>query len=271
MSIAQYLWLLPIGVGLGFLGTLIGAGGGFLLVPLLLIAYPSDQPSIITSISLAVVCLNAFSGSIAYARQRRIDYRSGVLFALATIPGAVMGALAAGHIPRRLFDVSFGMVMLILAACLTQRREQDNAAAGIGVEARQHPTRTWLLADDGHSTSIGVAASLVIGFVSTLLGIGGGVVHVPALVHLLSFPVHSATATSHFILAITAGTGTAVHVLTGAFHHGVRRMLVLGIGVIVGAPLGARLSRRLHGMWIMRSLAVALALAGLRLIWLGAA
>jgi hypothetical protein len=166
--------------------------------------------------------------------------------------------------------MSFGMVMLIMAGYLTQRPKHDSPAPGTGIQVGQHRTRPWNLVHGGRSTWIGVAASLLIGFVSTLLGIGGGVVHVPALVHLLGFPVHSATATSHFILVITAGTGTGVHVLTGAFHHGIRRTLVLGIGAIVGAPLGARLSSRLHGLWIMRCLAVALALIGLRLIWLSA-
>jgi uncharacterized membrane protein YfcA len=96
-----YLWLLPVGVLIGAFGTLIGAGGGFILTPILLLVYPHESPEIITSISLAVVFFNAFSGSVAYARMRRIDYRSGVLFALATIPGAVVGALTTTYMPRR--------------------------------------------------------------------------------------------------------------------------------------------------------------------------
>jgi uncharacterized membrane protein YfcA len=113
-----------------------------------------------------------------------------------------------------------------------------------------------------------VLVSLVVGYVSSVLGIGGGIIHVPALVQLLGFPVHVATATSHFVLAIMAGTGTVTHVFTGAFHHGVRRTIALGIGVLVGAPLGAVASGRVRGVWIIRGLAVALALAGLRVLLL---
>ncbi|HEX2387234.1 MAG TPA: TSUP family transporter, partial [Candidatus Binatia bacterium] len=89
----QYLWLIPVGFVIGAYGTLIGAGGGFLLVPLLLLYYPQESADTITSISLAVVFFNALSGSTAYARARRIDYYSGLLFALAAVPGAVLGAL----------------------------------------------------------------------------------------------------------------------------------------------------------------------------------
>ena len=72
------LWLLFLGLVVGAIGTVVGAGGGFLLVPALLLLYPSERPETITSISLAVVFFNALSGSIAYARMKRIDYKSGL-------------------------------------------------------------------------------------------------------------------------------------------------------------------------------------------------
>ena len=85
-----YLWLIPLGFMVGAYGTLIGAGGGFVLVPFLLILYPHETAETITAISLAVVFFNALSGSIAYARMRRIEYRSGLIFSAATIPGAIL-------------------------------------------------------------------------------------------------------------------------------------------------------------------------------------
>jgi len=82
-----------IGVGVGAFGTVIGAGGGFILTPILLLLYPHDSAQTLTAISLAAVFFNAASGSVAYARQRRIDFHSGTVFAIATLPGAVAGAL----------------------------------------------------------------------------------------------------------------------------------------------------------------------------------
>jgi uncharacterized membrane protein YfcA len=114
--------------------------------------------------------------------------------------------------------------------------------------------------------AVGLALSFFVGYASSFLGIGGGIIHVPALVYFLHFPVHIATATSHFILAIMASTGTAVHILSGTFSHGVIRTLSLGIGVVLGAPLGAHLSSRLRGGWIIRSLALALGLVGIRIL-----
>jgi uncharacterized membrane protein YfcA len=67
----EYLWLFPLGLLIGTFGTLIGAGGGFILVPILLLVYPNEKAELITSISLAVVFFNAMSGSAAYARRSR--------------------------------------------------------------------------------------------------------------------------------------------------------------------------------------------------------
>lgn len=266
MGLLQYLWLLPVGLALGFLGTLIGAGGGFLLVPLLLFAYPHESPAIITGIALAVVGLNAASGSAVYAIQRRIDFHSGSIFALATVPGAIGGAYLANTLPRHTFNLCFGLALLAAAAFLIWRPQRDEAPAPPHLRDTPRPAAHPRLPP--RRIAAGAAMSTAVGFISSLLGIGGGIVHVPALVHLLNFSVHVATATSHFILAITAGTGTAVHVLTGSMHHGWRRVLVLGVGVILGAPLGARLSQRIHGAWIVRALAVALGLVGVRLVWM---
>ena len=110
--------------------------------------------------------------------------------------------------------------------------------------------------------------SVGVGFVSSFLGIGGGVVHVPLLVGLLGFPTHIATATSHFVLAFMALVATLTHVLSGTFHHavGLRRAAALSVGVVVGAQLGAKLSQRLSGAVIERLLALGLVALGARLI-----
>ena len=261
-SYLQFLWLIPLGFFAGGYGTLIGAGGGFVLAPALLLIYPSEAPETITSISLAVVFFNALSGTVVYARSKRIDFKLGALFAVATMPGAVIGALTTNVISRDKFNLLFGLLLIAVAIFLGLNPGQKGMAqiAEGSVDAPVVPkfTARTLLA--------GVCLSTVFGFLSSFLGIGGGFLYVPALVYLLRFPIHVATATSLFVLTRTAFTGSATHIAAGLFHHGLRRALGLSIGAILGAQIAARLSRHIRGDWIIRSLAVALGLVGLRLI-----
>jgi uncharacterized membrane protein YfcA len=271
----QYLWLGLLGFIVGALGTLIGAGGGFVLVPLLLLIYPQESPQTITSITLAVVFFNALSGTAAYARMKRVDYKSGLIFSSATIPGAILGAVTTAFIPRRLFDLAFGVLILAVSAYLLFRPWESESPGKDSKSGVKSPywqfTRSFADAAGYKHTFtynpiLGISLSVFVGYLSTLLGIGGGIIHVPALVRLLNFPVHVATATSHFILAIMALTGTITHILTGAFGHGVRRTAALAIGVTLGAPLGAMLSTRVRENWIISGLAMGLAAVGIRIL-----
>lgn len=259
--------LVVIGFAVGAFGTVVGAGGGFILTPILLLLYPHQSAQTLTSISLAAVFFNAASGSVAYARQRRIDFRSGIVFALATIPGAIGGALLVGDVSRRVFDTIMGAVLAALAVWLIAGERWPLR------EARGHLERRVLVDRSGetyeYSVPIrrGAVYSLGVGFISSFLGIGGGVMHVPLLVRALGFPTHIATATSHFVLAIMAGTGTVTHILIGSFHHqGLRRTIALSVGVVAGAQLGAHISLRLHGRLIQWLLAAALLALAVRLL-----
>lgn len=269
MAVYPAVELIPIGFLVGTFGTLIGAGGGFALVPILLLLYPAEGPEVITSISLAVVSVNALSGSLAYARMGRIHYRSGLLFSVATVPGAILGALTTGLLPRPIFDAVLGLAMVAGGIYLLSRPEPEatprRPAPAAPIAAGGTPGGP-AVHDLTYDTTTGVVTSLFVGYLSSLLGIGGGILHVPILVRLLNFPVHVATATSHFVLAIMALVGTAVHVATGTFAHGSRRAGWLAVGVVAGAQLGAWLSNRIQARWILRGLALALTFVGVRIL-----
>jgi hypothetical protein len=258
-----WIGLTMLGLGVGALGTLVGAGGGFLLMPILALMYPNEEPESLACVSLAVVFLNALSGSIGYARQGLIDYRSGRVFLLAGVPGAILGALVTAAIPRPAFDLWLGGTLVLAALWIL--------AAGGGRLHRTHrahpPHHPRPAATPAHLAR-GAALSFGVGFLSSVLGIGGGIVHVPAMVYLLGFPVHVAAATSHFVLAGTALSGTLVHLISGSFTHGYALAASLGVGVVIGAQIGSRLARRTPSAWIMRVLAVALAGVGMRVVML---
>lgn len=267
--VLDYSLLLILGALVGTLGTLLGAGGGFILVPVLLLLYPREDPTTITGIALAVVFFNALSGSVAYARMRRIDFASALLFCVTAVPGAVCGAYTTSVLSRQVFTAVFSAVLLAGSVALVLRPRtlpQTPHTAARGRIKRTIVESNGAAHAYSYRPTRGLVISAVVGYASSLLGIGGGVIHVPAMIRLLNFPVHVATATSHFLLAVMAFVGTMVHVATGSFQHGFRRTIAISIGVVVGAQIGARLSNRVHGEWIVRALAAALALLGARLL-----
>lgn len=260
--------LVLLGIGVGAFGTIVGAGGGFILTPVLLLLYPHESAQTLTAISLTVVFFNASSGTIAYARQRRVDFRSGTVFALATLPGAIGGALLVGDVSRTVFDGIMGGILALLAVWLLTGERWSPAPPKSHLYRRLLVDRRGLVYEYDVPLLRGALYSLVVGFVSSFLGIGGGVVHVPLLVGVLGFPTHVATATSHFVLAFMALVATLVHVASGTFHHlvGLRRAASLSVGVVAGAQLGAKLSQHLSGAMIQRLLAGGLLLLSVRLI-----
>lgn len=266
----QYLLFIPVGFIAGGLGTFVGAGGGFLVVPFLAFWDPQLGPQTITAISLGVIFFNSASGSIRYARTKRIDYVSGVTFAIATIPGAALGAAISGMIPRQAFNIMFGVFMLAVAVFLMLKpgRAMSGAKVVPGQFRRTMTDQSGVRYDFCYNRSIGLTSSGMVGILSSLLGIGGGIIHVPVMTRLLNFPVHLATATSHFILVITALTGAIVHLVNGRYlEPEVAVMLTaLTIGVIPGAQLGARLSERAKPTWILRGLSFVILLVAVRLL-----
>jgi uncharacterized membrane protein YfcA len=264
-----YLLLIPLGVVVGAFGTLIGAGGGFILMPILLLAYPGEDPATLTAISLTVVFFNAVSGTWSYARMKRVDFKSGLLFLLTGVPGSIVGAYAIHHVPRGAFNLAFGVLLLVGGTFIFLRTFLGNEPKPwlkatfrrtlIDIEGMQHVY--------AYNLALGMALSFVVGVASSMLGIGGGIIHVPAMVHLLDFPVHVATATSHFTLMVLSLTATTLHGIDGALGKAeLPRALTIAAGAVIGAQIGARLSRRVHGRWIMRSLAAALAIVGVRIL-----
>lgn len=262
--------MIVLGFGVGAFGTLVGAGGGFILVPVLLFLHPEREPGQITAISLLVVLLNSISGSAAYARQLRIDYRSGLWFALGTLPGAVAGALLVGAFPRRAFDAMFAVVLGGLALYLLFRKEPTairEPVTGIGVVNRLIRDRYGNAYVYSFQLWKGVLLSIGVGLFSSLLGIGGGVLHVPIMASVLHFPIHIAVSTSQFVLMFMSGEATIVHIFRGnlGFNDALAEGVLIAIGAVAGAQLGASLGRRLHGNAVSRALAIALLIVSIRL------
>jgi uncharacterized membrane protein YfcA len=268
------LLLVPLGLAAAAYGTVVGSGGGFVLVPALLYLFPNKPADQLTSMSLTVVLIAGASASVAYGRQRRIDYPTAFLMGSAAIPGAALGAFAIHLLPRPAFDIVFGVLLLGMGG-LTMRHRDTTAAlhvpSGPGVLRREVTTangstyrfayRVW------HALGLGTAVA----FFASLLGIGGGVIQVPIMVDILAIPLPVAVPTSTLMLVISAGTAVVVHVVNGHLAGGNAVMaLLMATGALAGAQLGAFLSPRFASTIVTRLLVVALALVGVHLILLGA-
>jgi uncharacterized membrane protein YfcA len=246
------LLLFFVGIGVGMFGTIIGVGGGFIVVPLLTIVYQfSPQYSVGTS--MVIVALNAISGTSSYIRQRRIDYRTGLLFASATLPGSFLGAYLLQKISRPVFDISFGIFLVCIVFYMGFRKEIPTE--NVDMLTYQRPN---------YSKPLGFFISFLVGFVASMAGIGGGVVHVPAMIYLFHFAPFIAIPTSHFILAISATFAAASHAYIGEVAWSF--IPYLGTGAIIGAQIGGRVSHKIHSYWIIRGLFMVMIIVAIRLI-----
>ena len=242
-----------VGIGLivGCYGTIVGIGGGPIIMPVLILLF-GWKTEVLVGTCLFVVFLNAFSGSIGYARQGRVDFVGGIKFSLAAIPGALLGGWFHHLFDVKMFDHIFGVFLLLLVfyTCATIDRidEPRTAIAPGSRRVRIHDIfnqKFEFLAND----NLGIKISLVLGVLSGFLGIGGGVLQVPVLLYLLCYPPHIATATSHFVTMMTCAAALIPHLALGNIFFG--KALLMGGGVMVGAQVGARLAPRISSQGVI--------------------
>lgn len=266
----EALGFVILGFFVGTYGSMVGVGGGFFIVPVLL--FLGNSARVAAGTSLFVVLANSTSSLVSYLRQRRVDLRSGALFAAAGIPGALLGAWVDQFVPRHIFNMLFGalLVAVALRTFLSKEAQAEDAPEAVPPEKSGDVQRDFVDAMGVRyryrfNVLGGIAVSAVTGFLASLFGIGGGVIQVPAMVYLFSFPAHIAVGTSQLIIAVTALFGTLSH----AYYGDILLMpaLFLAIGAIAGAQLGARLAVRMRATALMRWLSLALAASALYLIF----
>ena len=259
-----------VGGGLlaGTYGSLIGAGGGFIMVPLLLLLFPEEGPAVIAASSLFAVLFTGLSSTSAYAYIKRIDYKAGSLLGGATLPGAILGVHLLSFVPRSAFEIAMATLLIVLASYSFIRSRFGRGQQILGgrrgyrtlVDRRGgvfvYPVRATMWS----------TIALVAGFLSSMMGIGGGLLQVPILVYALDMPIQVAVATSQFALTATALAGTVTHLTAGNLSLGWWNVGALSASVVVGAQVGARLSTRFSGPRVTLLLSVGLMVVGIRLL-----
>ena len=235
----ELLEYLVLGIGVGTVGALLGLGGGFILVPIFMLFMIAPHGSTFTTVqqvvgtSLFAVFCNAISGTFAYIRQRRILMRAAVPFALATLPGAFLGGYLSEWFSGPGFSLAFGILMVFIGYIMYSKSR--GKAANKSVE-------DWDPATARFNMPLGILCSFFVGFLSSIFGIGGGIVHVPMMVFVLGFPPQIAVATSTFVLFVSAVMGVSSHALLGHIIWG--PALMIGAGAVIGAQLGAKIAKK---------------------------
>lgn len=231
---------------------MVGLGGGFIMVPALRIAY-GLSPALAAGTSLILVVANSASGTVAYLRQKRVDIRLGLIIAAAGLPGSIIGAILVTRISGVFFDLLFALFLFVVAFdILTNRGKRVRNEQSVIAGDRAMPV--WRSLTTG----------FFVGLVSSLFGIGGGVVLMPVLLYFSALPAHSISATSHFVIILTSPVGLATHAIQRDVELSYAIPLVLG--GLTGGPVGASLSLRLQSPMLVRLIAIAVIGAALALV-----
>lgn len=232
---------------------MVGLGGGFLMVPLLRLVF-AMEPAEAAGTSLVLVFANSLSGSFAYLRQRRVDVRTGLLLAAGGFPASIAGAVLVTRVSAVAFDALYALFLIAVGLDLFLNREKRTA------------NRRELAGGDAPAIAgwRAIALGIVVGFVSSVFGLGGGVVVVPALLYLSTLPALSISATSQFAILLTSPVGLASHLVL----HDVKLAYAvpLVLGGLLGGQIGAMSAARMSAATLTRVLGFALAAAAIALV-----
>ena len=251
--LAFVLWALLASILAGLLGSLLGLGGGIIIIPALTLWLHIDIRYAIGASIVSVIATS--SGAAAtYVRERLANLRVAMVLELATTTGALSGAFLAGRIASRWLFLIFGAVMAYSSIMMFRKMGGGSSRSG-----RPAPWADRLRLHSSYydealgkeiayrvvSTRIGLGLMYVAGIVSGLLGIGSGVLKVPAMDLAMGLPVKVSTATSNFMIGVTAAASAGIYFARGDIDPFVAAPVAMG--VLVGAAIGSRWLSRLRG------------------------
>ena len=242
------LTLLIIGMVAGTLGSMLGVGGGFLIVPtLVLIGLPMHSA---VSTSLASTIMTSVASSSVYSERGLVDFKIGLLLEIFAAAGAVGGAHLAIYLPENVLEVMFGFILLYVS--LKMFRKQ------VHIKERGLRRRCLLLVP---------LFAFLAGMASGMLGIGGGTLKVPLMVLILNIPTRIAIATSVFMVGITASSGAIVYWFKGLLNPYV--VAPIAVGIFLGSRVGTRLSLRSGELTLRRAFGLLLTFIAVRMLFKG--
>ena len=248
------LALFLMGSVAGVLGALLGLGGGVFLVPFFVLVLHMPMHMAV-GISLTTVIATSSVVSAGTAGRHLMNMRLGMTLEVATTAGALAGGIVATTLSARTLQGLFGIVTVATAVVMLTRLERRNVRP---IDGSTHLGRLggrFYEAESGGEVvysvrrlPLGLAASFVAGSVSSLLGVGGGIIKVPALNAWCGVPLRAAAATSAFMIGVTATVGAFIYFWHGQVVPSIAAAAVLG--VLAGSRAGFAIGARARAKWL---------------------
>lgn len=266
--------LLAIFIGFlaAFVGSLVGLGGGIILVPTMLFlheyvsAFSWATPQAIVGISLVTMVFTGMSSTFTYIKMKRIDVKTGFIFLIGSIPGSVFGSWLNTKFDVEQFSLYFGLLMVFIFLLMLINREK--LARNKDVKITKY-TRTFELDGETYKYNVPLLPAfilaLIVGILSGLFGIGGGTISVPAMILLFGIPVQIAIGTSMFIIFFISIFSASTHIFFG--HIVWTYVAFFIIGSYIGGIVGARTSALFKGKTLEWFLRIVILIAAIRLMF----
>lgn len=267
----EFILLVFIALCSGIVGALVGLGGGIVLVPATLFIglnlgmIPDLTPQKVVGLSVVMMIFTGLASTISYMKSKTVDYKSGFIFFIGSIPGTIVGAWVNKGLDLPSFNLYFGILLIILSTILLVRDKLKPVKWFVENGSKNEFTdaagQNFVY---GYPVWFALALTFAIGFVSGLFGIGGGSMLVPAMIILFLFPPHVAVATSMFMVFLSSIVNSASHIYFG--HVPWLYTIPVIPGAYIGAKLGAALNKKIKSDTLVFALRIILLLLGIRSI-----
>ena len=247
------LTVAAISVFAGFLGSLLGLGGGLIVIPALTLLLHVDIRLAIGASIVSVIATSSGAAAV-YVRDRLANLRVAMFLELGTTTGAITGAYLAGIVHPRLLYILFGLILGYSAVAMLRGRKESEEDAEVGTFTRHLRLRGSYF-DDAAGEEIayqpvrarlGLMLMYIAGTVSGLLGIGSGALKVPAMDLAMELPIKVSTATSNFMIGVTAAASAGVYFTRGQIDPFIAAPVAIGVlaGAFVGSQTLGRIGSR---------------------------
>ncbi len=261
-----FLLILVIGLSVGFLGSMLGIGGGVLLIPLLTVFLGIPIKTAIGASIVSVIATSTAAGAV-YVGRGLTHTRLSMVMEIATTLGALAGGITAVLISGRILEGLFGLVLLYVVYSMNRLPKEEGHATHTGILDTEYtdPLTNQKITYGVRNLPAGLGASFLAGNISGLLGIGGGAIKVPIMALVMGMPLKAAIATSNFMIGVTASTSAVIYYGRGYIDPQIA--IPTALGILVGAQMGSRLGGRLQTAVLKRLFIVILLIFAVQMLW----